>query len=147
MLGMGNFAGGNNPVNVYIESDSGTGPGSILASLSQVGVIPSFGSGSGLVTFTCSGAGCTLGAGTYWLVAVETDSGTEQIWDFAYQDATISNYFNQLGSATGPWNGPDLETNNAYQIDGEATPEPGSLILLGSGLLGLVGLVRRRRSF
>ena len=33
VLAMGNFAGGNNAVNVYIESDSGGSPGGILAAL------------------------------------------------------------------------------------------------------------------
>jgi len=32
------------------------------------------------------------------------------------------------------------------RLDGEPTPEPGSLILLGSGVLGLAGVLRRRMS-
>jgi hypothetical protein len=31
-----------------------------------------------------------------------------------------------------------------FSLDGEITPEPNSLILLGSGLLGLAGLLRRK---
>jgi len=32
------------------------------------------------------------------------------------------------------------------KLDVEVTPEPGSLLLFGSGLAGLIGMVRRRRS-
>ena len=91
----------NNPVNVYIESDSGGSPGSILASLTQVGSIPPFRSGGGLVTFDCSGVGCALGAGNYWLVAVETDANSDQVWFYAYQDQITLIAEDQSGSPVG----------------------------------------------
>ena len=148
VLALGNYGSpDDNPVNVYIESDDSGLPGSIIATLSQVGTILPFngGSGSGLITFTCSGAACTLGAGSYWLVAQEPDANTQQVWDYAYQDATANIAYNQVGSATGPWTGPDVYAGNAFQIDDTTSgvPEPTSILLLATGLLG-IGIARRR---
>jgi hypothetical protein len=146
VLALGHVAGDNNPVNVYIESDSGGVPGSIIATLSQAGTILPYSNGwdGGLVTFTCSG--CTLGAGSYWLVAQEPDASTEQIWDWTYNDQIALGKipFNQIGSATGPWsqgNGP-IE---AFEIDGPASgvPEPASILLFATAALG-IGITRRR---
>jgi len=150
VLALGNLyssgAPNNNPVSVYIESNNGGLPGSIIAQLSQVGTIPPWyysGKGGGLVTFTCSGAACNLGAGSYWLVAWEPDSKTEQVWLFSYQDQSALIAFNHLGSPTGPWIGPLLQTENAFRIDG-AVPEPSILLMLIPGLFG-VGYGLRRK--
>lgn len=76
---------------------------------------------------------------------------------------TKGTYYVNLSGADGPleWDTPSnpLNGNNAYdmtngittQIQGEgflirgtSTPEPGSFLLLGSGVLGLAGVLRRR---
>ena len=146
MLALGNFQGNNNPVTVYIESNNGGVPGSIIATLTQNGAILPWGNGNGggLVTFNCSGAGCALGAGSYWLVAQEQDANTQQVWDFAYQDALGNIAFNESGSATGPWIS-TFDTENAFQIDGVTpVPEPAALLVLIPGLLGAAYGLRRK---
>ncbi|MEO8727229.1 MAG: PEP-CTERM sorting domain-containing protein, partial [Acidobacteriaceae bacterium] len=151
-LGIGNFAGSNSPINLFVETGSGGSggvpDGNILATLTQVGTIPPFGSMS-LTQFTCSGC-LTLTTGTqYWLVAMEADPTTEQAWNFAFGDAQNNIAFDQNGSATGPFN-PFFGTDVAFEIDGSNAPpipEPGSLVLFGSGMLGLAGVARRRFNF
>src|SRR5271165_3090369 len=146
VLALGNFLGNNGAVTLYIESNSGGMPGSVIATLSQAGTILPFGNGSGggLVTFNCSGAQCALAAGSYWLVAWEKDPNTQQIWDYAYQDNQGNVAFNGTGSPTGPW-GSFFDTANAFEIDGASpVPEPGALLVLIPGLLAAGYGLRRK---
>ena len=134
LLGVGNFAGNNNPISLYVESNAGGVPGAILTTLTQVGVLPPLGTNS-LTMFTSGGY--TLTSGTmYWLVAVETDPATFQGWNFAYTDPNNNIAFNLSGSATGPWN-QFFGTDVAFQINGTTSvPESGSsFLLLGASLL------------
>jgi PEP-CTERM motif len=142
VLALGNYAGSNNPVSLYLETDNGGQPGNVLATLTQQGTIQPFSGGGSLITFTCNGCGTVNASTQYWLVAQETDPNTEQAWMFAYQDQQGNLAFNQLGSINGPWN-LYSGTVSGYRVDG-GVPEPGTLALLGSGLLAAAASIRRR---
>jgi hypothetical protein len=143
VLALGNYAGGNSPINLYLAADSGIGePGSIIATLTQQGSIPPFSGGGGLVTFNCNGCGTVNAGQTYWIIAQEQDPGTEQAWMFAYQDQSGHIAFDQNGSNQGPWNQFD-GTTSGFRVDG-AVPEPGTLIMLGSGIVAAAAGLRRK---
>jgi hypothetical protein len=144
VLALGNYAGSNSPVTAYLATDDGLNePGTILATLTQQGTIPPFSSGGGLVTFNCGGCG-TVNAGTqYWIIAQETDPNTEQAWMFAYLDQQGHGAFNQLGSNSGPWSQYD-STISGFRVDGTTIPEPGTLIMLGSGIVAAAAGLRRK---
>jgi len=142
VLALGNYAGGNNPVNLYLYTDNGGQPGTQLATLTQHGVILPYDTGGGLVQFNCNGCG-TVNQGTkYWLVAWEPDPNTAQAWMYAFQGHTGTWAFNLLGSVDGPWNLVP-GTLSGYRVDG-TSPEPGTLGLMGSGLIAAATGLRRK---
>ncbi|HXO44732.1 MAG TPA: choice-of-anchor R domain-containing protein [Candidatus Cybelea sp.] len=130
-------------VNFYVESNSGSGPGSILDTLTTtetIGIFPS------ILTYTCST--CTeLGAGTtYYLVAV-SPGGLYSGWDQSNSDFGTF-YVNGNGSATGPWTSvtTSSDTLPAFEVDGTPltpTPEPSSFALMMLGLGGVLVMLKR----
>jgi hypothetical protein len=82
-----------------------------------------------------------LGAGTYWLTLANGVGGGGVFWQendgpsAAYANYPFYNYYGNVASET-------------FQIlgseDSTATPEPSSFLLLGSGLAGLAGLLKRK---
>ena len=142
VLALGNYAGNNNPINLYLETDNGGVPGTVLATLTQQGTIQSFNTGGSLITFSCNGCG-TVNAGTqYWIVGKETDPNTEQAWMYAYNDQQGNLAFNQGGDENGPWN-TYFGTISGFRVDGQV-PEPGTLVMLGSGIVAAAAGLRRK---
>jgi hypothetical protein len=91
-------------------------------------------------------SGLTLGPGTYWFQLtnatddVPLSEGIWVTWDASNGSSTA--YQSAVGSGT------DVIPSDTFQMlgggGGPVVPEPSSFLLLGSGLAGLAGMVRRK---
>jgi hypothetical protein len=143
VLALGHVAGNNTDIGVYLYTDSNGLPGTQLATLTQQSEIQDFFTGGGLVQFSCNDCGQVVAGTHYWLVAQETDPDSQQAWMYSYQLQQGEFAVNKFGSRNGPWN-LFPGTLSGYLIDGASTPEPGTIVLLGSGLVTLIGTLRRK---
>lgn len=138
--GLSYFSAHGGSVNVYLESDSGAGPGSVIE---QVGSSISVPANTALyITANSFSTPITLLSGVpYWLVVTPAITNTFVAWDFS-GTASVPTAAN---SNVGP-NGPFACCGSSalqFQIDGTpvaAAPEPSSLLLLGCGLFGFLAM-------
>jgi len=88
---------------------------------------------------TASGLNVGLDAGTYWLNIDGQDSGGSDVyWDENSGPSLASE--NSLGTI------PSESFSLLGSTGGQTTPEPSTLMLFGSGVVGLTALVRKRRA-
>ncbi len=126
-----------------IESTPGGYPDSFTAPTTQTFLFPETTFGGFDVDQETIALSGTYAPGTYYLTLQNgvTSNGDPIYWDInngpsvAYENS-IGNVDNYLFSGS---------NSTAFAINGTtATPEPSSLLLLGSGLAGMVGMIRRR---
>jgi hypothetical protein len=126
------------PVSIYSSINSA--PGLVLGSLNLDTMPPGF---SGLAPGSYVGPNLFLAQGTEYFMVVDTQR------QFVFWKAL--GQFSSFFHFSGDWNGPIMETFQ-YRIFGNIadaptdTPEPASMLLLGVGLLGVVGLRQSRRN-
>jgi hypothetical protein len=85
--------------------------------------------------YSASFASFDVNSGTYW-ASVVPDIGFPPQWGWATGTGTDPGYQCFFGTC-----GPTV--GFAYAVDGTPTPEPGTLSMLGIGILGLAGLRRK----
>ena len=134
-------SGTNVPMNVYLANDSLGLPGGLIDTMIQVGDLPNGPAGGGVVTFN-STLFPLLTAGTqYWLIAQQPTAFDGWFW--TYNDALGNFADNQTGNPLGPWTADNGYQLSAFEVDA-AVPEPGTLLMMASGAIGLAGLLRRK---
>ncbi len=151
-VALSDAAGSTNtdPLIVNLTTDAGDQPGTVLESFTIApGTLGTLGANNAPIALT-SLLNPALTAGTQYWVTVSDALGIDAfIWNQNNSGDSADQAQSSDGGAT--WLSPSGNTPGAFEVDGTLvatvgaiTPEPGSLVLLGSGALAFFGSRWRR---